>query len=64
MKNLLFLSLLLIIISSCKKDYVCNCVSGSSSQNLHMPETLRSDAKEACVDMEYYTGYSCTLNIE
>ena len=55
-----------ISLSSCKKDYICECtfdqagISGSATTTIS--DAKKSDAEDACNDLDAQSGYSCTLS--
>ena len=51
MKNLIFMLFIIIGLSSCKKDYTCECTVTSGSTSVSSTSTLKAtkkDAKAAC----------------
>lgn len=48
MKKVLFIGLALLVLTSCKKDWTCECTSGDTSGTTTIKDMTRKDAKEEC----------------
>ena len=65
MKKLLFISFLTIAISSCKKDWNCNCTTSLLGEEVTASEINdfnKKDAEEACKNVENAQSFeNCRL---
>lgn len=54
-------------MTSCKKDYVCDCVDGNRIESTTFPNTGLVDARNACKDRQSFwqnttnPGAECTI---
>lgn len=65
MNKVLFLMMIIAIsFSSCKKDWLCECISDSREVRAGFIDTKRKDAKDACDQIKNsFSGsaVTCTL---
>lgn len=56
----------LISLSSCKKDYTCECDydqgSATGTVTYDFNDAKKKDAQDACDDLDAQSGYTCTLS--
>jgi hypothetical protein len=55
MKKILFLSVIIVIFCSCKKDYVCECTitPGNFTGKVTIKGVSKKTAKDICVSTSY-----------
>jgi hypothetical protein len=54
------LFLISIALTSCKKDYTCECTVGGVTTKVTLPKTTKKKAQDAC-DVYKVAGVTCDL---
>jgi hypothetical protein len=62
MKQFLFLAMAVVALSSCNKDYTCECTFPDASKNFEVPleKMHKNDAKVVCNDYSQFVG-NCSI---
>ena len=52
----------IVALTSCKKDYICKCISASAPDHSFTIHNTKEKAKKQCSETIYFTGTSsCEL---
>lgn len=62
--KLLLLSLSMVIISACNKEYTCTCIDDQTGEvvNVSIYELSKENAISACDNADAANGISCVLD--